>query len=138
MICAPPPHPLPFFSPMHPPPPSTSLSFSPYTPTHPPPPPTPTPVWWKQSCSTAGCGTAEALQGVLGGPEGQAAPSHWRGEPNCKYEGLSSRLLSLHVCELKKKKKDRMHPTYSLSLHFAVLFLCLHLSFPLDILSHFL
>ncbi|XP_059207522.1 vacuole membrane protein 1-like isoform X4 [Centropristis striata] len=35
-----------------------------------------------QSCSTAGCGTAEALQGVLGGPEGQAAPSRWRGDPN--------------------------------------------------------
>ncbi|XP_047185269.1 vacuole membrane protein 1 isoform X2 [Scophthalmus maximus] len=33
-------------------------------------------------CSTAGCGTAEALQGVLGGPEGQAAPSCRRGDPN--------------------------------------------------------
>uniref|UniRef100_A0A3Q2GJU4 Vacuole membrane protein 1 n=1 Tax=Cyprinodon variegatus TaxID=28743 RepID=A0A3Q2GJU4_CYPVA len=60
-------------------------------------------------CSSAGCGTAEALQGVLGGPEGQAAPCHQRGDPNggelalvalregCGHHGM---LLCLLHCQL--------------------------------------
>lgn len=115
MICAPQPHPLPVLSPMHPPstlylclslstPPSPhSFSSSSSTTTT-----NPHPCWWKQSCSTAGCGTAEALQGVLGGPEGQAAPSHWRGDPSCKYKG-PQRPASIHSCLQPNKKWNAPH-----------------------------
>ncbi|XP_078142862.1 vacuole membrane protein 1-like isoform X1 [Centroberyx gerrardi] len=62
-----------------------------------------------QCCSSAGCGTAEALQGVLAGPEGQAAPSLRRGDPSrgelavvalredCGHHGM---LLCLLHCQL--------------------------------------
>ncbi|XP_059207523.1 vacuole membrane protein 1-like isoform X5 [Centropristis striata] len=87
-----------------------------------------------QSCSTAGCGTAEALQGVLGGPEGQAAPSRWRGDPNCKYRGLSPQLTASIHSHVRAKK--RMQPPYfclfhSFSLHFFLSLSSLYLSLPL-------
>lgn len=108
----PPPCSFPNASPLHPLP----LSFSLYTPLpplffllllhqhHQPP----HPCWWKQICSTAGCGTAEALQGVLGGPEGQAAPSHWRGDPSCKYKGPQCP-ASIHSCLQPNKKWNAPH-----------------------------